>query len=208
MSRRPPLTESTVLEAIQHLEMNGATITQRALVVHLGGSYTTMRVILDRLAAAGKIRLPPSQVLILTACLARRAEQVDALVEWASTIERIAADAGLRLPAVSLNLGSAVFGSSSWPRPTRSATRIDLPIVLLDSEIDGFDHAQDHKAVGSHLSALADVNRCCERLCPCEHSTCPQVELTSLLHDHDATQGSFPCGGPTSRRERHGEGQP
>jgi hypothetical protein len=208
MNRRPPLTDIAVLEAIQHLEVNGATITQRALVVHLGGSYTTMRVILDRLAAAGKIQLPPSQVLILTACLARRAEQVDALVEWANTIERIAAGAGLRLPAIPLNLGSAVFGSSSWPRPTRSATRIDLPIVLLDSEIDGFDPSPDHKAVGSHLSALADVNRCCERLCTSEHSTCSQVDLNSLPHDHDAARGSSPCGGPSSRRERHGEGQP
>jgi hypothetical protein len=135
--RRPPVTDQEVLASIKELQANGETISQRVLHERIGGSYSTLTEILQRLNDQGQIRTAISRERLLQACLARRSEQVNVLLRWAGQVTTLLADRGGAVPPLPECLGPAQLGSAQWPYPGADAREL---LVIVES--DGLDEAR------------------------------------------------------------------
>lgn len=135
-TRRPPITERQVLRAIQVLLSKNESVTLRKLVGLVGGSYTTIKDMLDRLAEQGVVAANVGRERILRACLSRRAEQLESMMTWAEEVASLLAAHGEAPPPLPYNLGPARLGSIQWPYPGKDEHD---EYVLVDQ--DGTDEA-------------------------------------------------------------------
>lgn len=134
-SRRPPVTDDQVLSAIKLLQSRNEVVSLRRLFDLVGGSFGTLSEILQRLADQKLISTPIGRERLLRACLARRSEQLEALMTWAADVARSLKAQGSEAPPLPHNLGPAKLGSSSWPYP--GADERDEYVVGQDEGSEG-----------------------------------------------------------------------
>jgi len=173
-ARRPSVTADDVKAAILSIRRDGEVASQRAVQEMTGGSFSTIRRLFAELHASGQINTEPTRQWLLVACLIRRNEQVDALLEWASAVQAVADTHDMPLPPLPDCAGVDILGSATWPWPwpADSATGPEPPVVVPDAD-DPSNIAQP--AVGSHSSSDArpdSANPYPAQLYVGEHSTC------------------------------------
>ncbi len=133
-TRRPPITEHQVRQAIQVLKDRNEPVTMRKLLAMTGGSYSTLRDILRRLVQRKLLSANLGREWLLRACLARRSEQLDSMLSWAREVASLLVAHGVAVPALPDNAGPARLGSAQWPYPR--ADELD-DYVLLDHDLPG-----------------------------------------------------------------------